>query len=274
MDLLRGKLPELLRFESLQSVRVLRSKSRASTIVAWPFVLLCGLWLLTPDAEVLLSIPKTVAYFFWSSSFVYVILRTFVAFRLNPPTVLTDVAYFVFDFLAIALAVSVTGGERSPFVVAFLISIVSSGLFFGLPGTVITSVATVIVLLIATYIPHAVANRPFHFWTVLFEGFFGLIVGAITSLVVEAERRERSLRMDAYRALADCLSGREKLLWKLVSEGKTNREIAIALDRDEKTVRNQLSGLYRKLGVGSRYELLETHSHLSVVEGPEEPSLV
>ena len=46
-------------------------------------------------------------------------------------------------------------------------------------------------------------------------------------------------------------------LWRtqplaLLSEGKTNKEIALALDVSEKTVRNQVSNLMRKLSVERR----------------------
>jgi DNA-binding NarL/FixJ family response regulator len=50
------------------------------------------------------------------------------------------------------------------------------------------------------------------------------------------------------------LSQQEKLVLKLVSEGKTNREIAQSLYLGEGTVRNYVSSILSKLGVSNRAE--------------------
>lgn len=42
----------------------------------------------------------------------------------------------------------------------------------------------------------------------------------------------------------------------LLSRGLSNREIAAALGKSEGTVKNQLSAVYRKLGVNNRMRLL------------------
>ena len=56
-------------------------------------------------------------------------------------------------------------------------------------------------------------------------------------------------------AAAFCnLSQQEKMVLKLVSEGKTNREIAQTLFLGEGTVRNYVSSILSKLGVNNRAE--------------------
>ena len=50
------------------------------------------------------------------------------------------------------------------------------------------------------------------------------------------------------------LSQQEKMVLKLVSEGKTNREIAQTLFLGEGTVRNYVSSILSKLGVSNRAE--------------------
>ena len=50
------------------------------------------------------------------------------------------------------------------------------------------------------------------------------------------------------------LSQQEKMVLKLVSEGKTNREIAQSLYLGEGTVRNYVSSILSKLGVSNRAE--------------------
>ncbi len=41
-----------------------------------------------------------------------------------------------------------------------------------------------------------------------------------------------------------------------VARGFSNREIAAALGKSEGTIKNQLSGVYRKLGIRSRVQLI------------------
>ena len=48
------------------------------------------------------------------------------------------------------------------------------------------------------------------------------------------------------------LTARERSLVALVAEGMTNKQIAMALHLSDKTVRNQLSLLFAKLGIERR----------------------
>jgi DNA-binding NarL/FixJ family response regulator len=51
---------------------------------------------------------------------------------------------------------------------------------------------------------------------------------------------------------ADALSAQERRVLALVVEGKTNKEIAAALELSDKTVKNYLSNAFQKLGVSRR----------------------
>jgi two-component system response regulator DevR len=74
----------------------------------------------------------------------------------------------------------------------------------------------------------------------------------VTQRVLQRMRQtERLLDASAFRDL----SGRELEVLSLVSQGKTNREIARALALSEKTVRNHVSSLLEKLGMNNRIEL-------------------
>jgi DNA-binding NarL/FixJ family response regulator len=50
------------------------------------------------------------------------------------------------------------------------------------------------------------------------------------------------------------LTAREHMLLRLLAEGLTNVQVGRTLHRSEKTVRNQLTHLYRKLGAANRAE--------------------
>lgn len=74
----------------------------------------------------------------------------------------------------------------------------------------------------------------------------------VTQRVLQRMRQtERLLDASAFRDL----SKREIEVLHLVSQGKSNREIAEALSVSEKTVRNHVSSLLSKLGLNNRIEL-------------------
>jgi len=52
------------------------------------------------------------------------------------------------------------------------------------------------------------------------------------------------------------LTRREREILELLMEGSTNKEIASRLGVSHQTVKNQLTTLYQKAGVGSRLELV------------------
>jgi two-component system response regulator DevR len=74
----------------------------------------------------------------------------------------------------------------------------------------------------------------------------------VTQRVLQRMRQtERLLDASAFRDL----SKRELEVLHLVSQGKSNREIAEVLSVSEKTVRNHVSSLLNKLGLNNRIEL-------------------
>ena len=54
--------------------------------------------------------------------------------------------------------------------------------------------------------------------------------------------------------LAEALSAQERRVVELVVQGKTNKQIAAALELSEKTVKNYLSNAFQKLGISRRGE--------------------
>lgn len=54
----------------------------------------------------------------------------------------------------------------------------------------------------------------------------------------------------------DRLSRREKQIVDALLAGRTNKEIAQQLGVSDQTIKNQLTTLYRKVGVSSRLELV------------------
>ena len=77
----------------------------------------------------------------------------------------------------------------------------------------------------------------------------------MTYLIGEAARRDP--RTDAGKATRDeVLTARERAVLAQLCEGRSNAQIGWQLGIAEKTVRNHVSALYRKLGVRSRAEAI------------------
>ena len=71
------------------------------------------------------------------------------------------------------------------------------------------------------------------------------------------------------------LSRREIIVATMVWQGKTNPEIAACLGSTEQVVRNQLRGVFDKMGVWSRLELalyVASHGGTSWADGGEIPA--
>lgn len=64
--------------------------------------------------------------------------------------------------------------------------------------------------------------------------------------------RLKSIPVPSHGEKRDALSPQEERVLALVAEGKTNKEIALALDLSEKTVGNYLSNVFQKLHVTRR----------------------
>jgi DNA-binding NarL/FixJ family response regulator len=62
---------------------------------------------------------------------------------------------------------------------------------------------------------------------------------------------------------AEALSAQETRVLALVARGKTNKEIAVALELSDKTVKNYLSTVFQKLRVTRRSEAAAIYSKRS-----------
>ena len=78
-------------------------------------------------------------------------------------------------------------------------------------------------------------------------------------------RRSPRLGFDVGKPLTD----REKRILKLVTEGKSNREIAFLLHRSVRTVEAHRSNLMEKLGVDNLVDLVKLASRMGLVKLPE-----
>ena len=81
--------------------------------------------------------------------------------------------------------------------------------------------------------------------------------GAAQELRRLGRRVARSGRAGKAQHGIDALSGREREIAELVSQGKTNREIGEILFLSPKTIENHLSRIFSKLQVSSRTEVAQ-----------------
>ncbi len=64
----------------------------------------------------------------------------------------------------------------------------------------------------------------------------------------------RSLSGTVPRSKVELLSAQEQRILPLIAEGKTNKEIAVAMQLSDKTVKNYIANLYQKLHITRRAE--------------------
>jgi two-component system, NarL family, response regulator YdfI len=83
----------------------------------------------------------------------------------------------------------------------------------------------------------------------------GLWVGS-PALAGSLLKRHPDQGFEAGQPVIDPLTGRELEVLQLAAEGLANKQIALALDISEHTVKFHLSSLYTKLGVTSRTEAI------------------
>jgi DNA-binding NarL/FixJ family response regulator len=103
---------------------------------------------------------------------------------------------------------------------------------------------------------------------------------AVRAAILSAHRGERVICREAARWLAGehaagtRLTKREQVVLHMVAEGAANKEIAALLGISEKTVRNYVSHLYRKLALKNRAQIATyaMQVHPSVQYRPLEPT--
>jgi DNA-binding NarL/FixJ family response regulator len=84
----------------------------------------------------------------------------------------------------------------------------------------------------------------------------GLWVGSPALLASSLLERHPAPTFEAGEPVGDSLTGRELEVLQLAAEGLANKQIALALNISEHTVKFHLSSLYAKLGVTSRTEAI------------------
>lgn len=93
-------------------------------------------------------------------------------------------------------------------------------------------------------------------------GLWSALIRYVPSTTLEKTRPP--LALDVFRKHG--ITEREQEVARLVGQGKSNREIEEALFISIKTVKTHLYNIYRKLGINSRYQLIQLLQHLPMQE--------
>ena len=91
----------------------------------------------------------------------------------------------------------------------------------------------------------------------------GAAVDPLVAARVLAQYRHLSARQDVLAL--ESLTEREVTVLRYLGEGRSNREIAVFLSLSEQTIKNALSALYQKLGVGNRTEAVIAAMHRGLI---------
>jgi len=92
----------------------------------------------------------------------------------------------------------------------------------------------------------------------------GLWVGA-PALVQGLMRRSRRVKLVRGEELLEPLTARETEVLQKIAQGLANKQVALALDISEHTVKFHLSSLYAKLNVSSRTEAIRAGLSLGLI---------
>jgi len=92
----------------------------------------------------------------------------------------------------------------------------------------------------------------------------GKVMLAAIQMVLTGERYVPSIYFDNSSehspdaaSTASSISPRQQQIWQMLIDGKSNKEIAVALDLTDSTVKQHVSALFRKLGVNSRTQAIQ-----------------
>jgi RNA polymerase sigma factor (sigma-70 family) len=92
------------------------------------------------------------------------------------------------------------------------------------------------------------------------------LIEAIERAVAQQQMRQRQFEVtDAWRALADTLTARERAVFQLVVHGRQNKQIAFELDITERTVKAHRQSVMEKLKVHSLLELAFVAERLGIL---------
>jgi DNA-binding CsgD family transcriptional regulator len=161
----------------------------------------------------------------------------------------------------------------------FAYIIIEAAIRFELVGSLSALVFYLLGLYAAYAYREAVYHMPFSYtgyayWTILMTVIAlstGAIVRMIKSQRLQNERQliEITRLLEQQRIAHDInvknmaelesmepLTSREKEVINLIAQGKGNREIAVELGIEEKTVKNYINNIYSKLQVKTRYEVI------------------
>lgn len=217
-------------------------------------LLISAIWLVLPVSKSQLVIPHPVAIILLLPALLYLSLTYyfFPNLRIGRSGLFLN---FV-DLVLVSFGVAVAGGIKSIFVFFNCPLIIESALFYGpLLGAVTGFSATILTIISSLIYSQQFESSLWHsnlLILLILHPFLGWLIGEISKKEMEASFRERDLPP----FWKEKLTSREIEIILLVAEGKTNSEIASELGRSEKTIKNHLSAIYRKLEVSSRYELL------------------
>lgn len=96
--------------------------------------------------------------------------------------------------------------------------------------------------------------------------FVAIIISQVASALKHFDGKPQTLDsqtwgdVDGSQSYLDLLSSREREIFLLLCEGRSSNEIAEKLFVSENTAKNHISGIYKKLGVRNRAELICTRS--------------
>ena len=102
---------------------------------------------------------------------------------------------------------------------------------------------------------YVLKDTPAAMWRIVMRRVAGGCIVPPSQLVNMVLMEVREMANGLSTACMGELSPQERRLFPLVAEGKTNKEIALALSLSDKTVKNYISNIYSRLGITRRSQV-------------------
>lgn len=224
-------------------------------------------WLQSTDAAENLAISMKVAYAIVAGIIVYVSLRLASVLFSDKILRVLNLAYVVIDLAVVGFVVIITGGQHSVFFNLWWATVVSATIFFGIAGTVCSSLAVAFIYPLAAIIARRLFGSFFSLSAALYSVYPFTLVSLMLGFLVQEERRQRKAREAAERSLQQAEKERQELqsrldkisltkreieVLALVKEGFDNDQIATSLFVTKSAVKKHVSNILVKFDVDNR----------------------
>jgi DNA-binding CsgD family transcriptional regulator len=208
----------------------------------------------------------------------FIFLALYLLSRINQRLIIPAIGFFVGTLTFLSASWIYAGGINGGtpyyyFSLIVVILFISKGRIRKILGTIV--IIEFYILLILEYLcPQLITNYksveekfwdvalsfvtavPFVIGRVFYSKLLWMMEKKNTVYIIEQYRKSSENLQKTFDEKTSLLSMREREIFKLIIEGKTNKEIASILNIEERTVKNHITSIYKKIEVKKRSQII------------------